>query len=78
METKPKETLIRPVKCHFCNEPMYYSGDPRHKPEIYVNIYVTPPGFNELPDFNFYCHVLCWNKKMCDLSKAAKDYQSTV
>ena len=58
---KPEcEKLIRPVKCHFCGERMYYSDDARHKPEVLVHIESNEPnGWNK-----FYAHVRCWNQRI--------------
>lgn len=55
---KPTERLIRPVKCHFCNQPMFYTGDERYEPEI--SVAVNGPDIAE----DFYAHVRCWNERM--------------
>ena len=56
------ERLVRPVKCHFCNQPMFYSGDERHEPEVVVS--VDTRGARAEPEYQFYAHVRCWNAKM--------------
>ena len=61
---EPEPMLIRPVKCHFCNEPMFYSGDERHEPEVSVSINGN--------SFHFYAHVRCWNQRMKPL-KASEE-----
>jgi len=59
------QRLVRPVKCHFCNQPMFYSGDERHEPEVSVS--VDTRGFiGEPPEYGFYAHVRCWNAKMAN------------
>lgn len=62
MNGKEPEKLIRPVKCHFCNQPMFYAGDHRFEPEIHVSIRSTG-GDPEFPDFSFFSHVRCWNER---------------
>lgn len=77
-ETKPKERLIRPVKCHFCNCPMFYGGDERHEPEIAVSINTTGTydcDSDEL-NFQFYAHVRCWNEKMRGMSGTISTQQA--
>jgi hypothetical protein len=57
------ERLVRPVKCYFCNQPMFYSGEPGHEPEISVSV-DGRGGIGDPPQFHFYAHVRCWNEKM--------------
>ena len=53
---KPEiEKLIRPVKCHFCGDRMYYSDDERYEPEVYVTVQ---------GESSFYAHIRCWNQKI--------------
>lgn len=50
--------LIRPVRCFFCNQDMYYCDDERHTPEVHIMIDAEGPN----SDSEFYAHVICWNK----------------
>lgn len=53
------EKLIRPVKCHFCGQPMFYAGDARWVPEVRVSVHE--------PYAEVVCrdaHVSCWNERM--------------
>lgn len=59
-ETQKPETLVRPVKCYFCNQPMFYSNDGRHEPEIRVTVRRGDPD----DPLHFYAHVRCWNAKI--------------
>lgn len=52
------EELVRPMRCHICQKPMYYSGDPRHVPEVYVKV------FSDNAKDAFFAHVKCWNERM--------------
>ena|SRR3990170_3834431 len=56
--------LVRPIKCHFCNAPMFYSGDERYEPEIRVSVDTRGGGVGEPHEYGFYAHVRCWNTKM--------------
>ena len=49
-----KYEMIRPVRCWFCGEPLYYAGDERHTPEIHVST----------DDDSFHAHRLCWDNRM--------------
>lgn len=31
--------LVRPVRCHFCNEPMFYAVEQRHVPEVRIEVH---------------------------------------
>jgi len=31
-------SMGRPVKCHFCKGKMYYSNEPRHEPEVRIDV----------------------------------------
>lgn len=57
-----KEKLIRPVKCHFCDQPMYYAGDEKHEPEVRVSL--ETGSVTEWPEHQFYAHIRCWNERM--------------
>lgn len=58
MSDERKERLVRPVKCHFCNEPMLFFGDERHEPEVTVVMEAIEG------KTRFYAHVRCWNARM--------------
>ncbi len=58
MKTLKGETLLRPVRCHFCAKPMFYVGEEGHVPEVRVE--VEGAGCSE----TFYAHVSCWNRKV--------------
>lgn len=64
--SRPK--LVRPAKCHFCDKPLFYAGDPRHEPEVHVIVEAR----NETIDHGFYAHVRCWN------ARVARKFDSTT
>jgi hypothetical protein len=66
MKTVPS-TLVRPVRCQFCGEPMHYSGDVRHVPEVRVEIQ------GEKDCSSFYAHVTCWNPRMAPIGVKADE-----
>jgi len=51
------DRLVRPVRCYFCNEPMFYVGAERHVPEVRIEVYASSERTSE-----FYAHQTCWNK----------------
>ncbi len=63
----------RPANCLFCNQQMFYMGDPRSTPELTIHLSlpsyqppVTVEGFNKIEGYMFgtqkhYAHVTCWN-----------------
>lgn len=58
------EVVVRPVRCFFCNAPMFYHGDQRHTPEVWVE--VTAENSSESPSesglvSDFYAHIACWD-----------------
>lgn len=55
------EELIRPVRCHICKKMMFYSGDPKHTPEVFVKV------LSDDAEDTFHAHVKCWNERT-DLS----------
>lgn len=55
------EAPIRPTKCHFCGEPMFYHGDERWVPEVRVEAFEY---FTSNTRSDFYAHVKCWNERM--------------
>lgn len=57
----PTEKIVRPVKCYFCNAPMFYSSDTRHEPEVMVSTFSSG---SVIADTHFYAHVRCWNAKI--------------
>lgn len=65
------EELVRPVKCHLCNRPMFYRGDKRFEPEVRVSVDAAG-GFEDRPEC-FHAHVRCWNRTMGnELAQAAR------
>jgi hypothetical protein len=52
-----KSKMIRPIYCVICKGSMYYSEDPRHVPEIYIDI-TYPDGKHHTG----YAHQECWEK----------------
>jgi len=66
-EMNSTERLVRPVKCYFCNQPMFYLGEENHEPEVLVRVDgVNGRGgiIHGSPEFSFYTHTRCWNAKM--------------
>lgn len=49
------DRLVRPVRCFFCNEAMFYAGDERHVPEVRIEVH------GDEGRTDFYAHVPCWN-----------------
>jgi hypothetical protein len=65
MEQEIKDIkLVRPTKCHFCDQPMFYSGDKRHEPEVCVSVESWGDTENNPGRQNFHAHVRCWNERM--------------
>jgi len=57
--------MNRPVKCHFCKKPMYYSNDPRHVPEVRIDIVedgIKTEGRVKADGEYFYAHKKCYRK----------------
>ena len=50
--------LVRPTRCQFCGESMYYVGDARHTPEVRVVVK------DDMHEEMFYAHTSCWNVRM--------------
>lgn len=50
-------SLVRPVFCEICGEPMYYVGDVRHVPEVTVKV-------RGARSEEFYSHLSCWTERM--------------
>ncbi len=57
MKTTP-ETLVRPVRCHFCGQPMHYGEHALHVPEVRVTV------CGDRDESSFYAHDTCWNERM--------------
>lgn len=53
------EKMVRPVRCFFCSKPMFYSGDSRHEPEVFVS--ASSDNRNVIEPECFYAHLKCWN-----------------
>ena len=51
----------RPVKCALCGVSMYYHGDPRHVPEVKLDVLVPTPDGYVLPGTH-YVHLNCWQR----------------
>ena len=54
------EGMIRPVRCHVCQRPMFYMGQPGHESEVRVTVENRDAG----EDHVIYVHVACWNERM--------------
>jgi hypothetical protein len=50
--------MERPVQCWFCKEEMYYSGDPRHVPEVRIDIIEDSKNTGDY----YYAHKKCYRK----------------
>lgn len=48
--------MIRPVRCVKCGDPMFYSGNERHEPEVRVEYE------SNSETGGFYIHTRCWNE----------------
>ena len=48
--------LVRPTRCWFCQQPMYYAGNPKHELEVRVEVYDNHTLLTE-----FHSHVHCWS-----------------
>jgi hypothetical protein len=57
---RSQQRMVRPVRCWFCNQPMYYTGDPRHEPEVRVEVHTDAKIMRCFSEF--YAHVRCWSK----------------
>lgn len=57
---KYKAPTVRPVRCFFCGEQMYYAGHEFHEPERRITITDSYDDDGE----TFYCHVRCWDERM--------------
>ncbi len=62
----------RSVKCWFCKKKLYYSGHPKHEPEISTDIYAGCSGKQRVQKID-YIHVKCWNAIFKYARKHKKD-----
>jgi hypothetical protein len=68
--------LVRPVRCWFCNQQMHYAGDPRHEPEVRVEVHTDAKIMRCFSEF--YAHVRCWSAAIApnDQAEARRERKS--
>lgn len=69
------ERLLRPARCHFCNESLYYADDERYEPEVQVT--VDTRGERDGIQ-NFYAHLRCWDANMAVKKKDNMDMSMRI
>lgn len=57
-----RHTLVRPVKCAVCLNPMFYKGDERWTPEVSISVNIRGENAESLNDFQalHYVHESCF------------------
>jgi hypothetical protein len=58
-----KETLVRPVKCAVCLQPMFYKNDERWTPEVSISVNIRGEHAESLNDMTakHYVHESCFH-----------------